>query len=171
VQLKPAIASSEHCTAQFFSSELDAVRAAADIYNPLSIREDREYVGAIFESEGKFHYSVSAASRRTDNWSLAISNVEWDSVRAIWHTHGDASSHHRYFSDADTRSAKKFGLPFYLADYTGYLKVFRSGDKTLSRTAASRLSLPRQSGYAIGQFVRDAQNRPIRVKVRNMLRG
>lgn len=159
------------CAASFFSSELDAVRAAADRYNPQSIKEDREYMGAIFEMEGKFGYTVAVASRRKDNWQLSIPSVEWDSVRAFWHTHGDASSHHRYFSTADTNSVKKFGLPFYLADYSGYLKIFSRGDRTLSPFAASRLNLPRQSGFAIGDFVRDKRNRVIRVKTRDRGRG
>lgn len=154
------------CTLLLFSSELDAVRAAADKYNPLSIREDREYMGAIYESEGKFGYTVAAAARHKDSWRLSIPNIEWDRVRAFWHTHGDASPQHRYFSDADTDSVKKFGLPFYLADYTGYLKIFRVGGKTLSAISAGRLNLPRQPGFSIGEYVRDALNKPIRVKVR-----
>ena len=155
------------CASQLFASELDAVRAAADRFNPQSIREDREYMGAIFELEGKFGYTVSAASRRKDNWRLTIPSVEWDRVRAFWHTHGDVSPAHRYFSDADTNSARKFGMPFYLADYTGYLKIFRPGDRTLSPFAASRLNLPRQSGFAIGEYLRDKRNRVIRVSTRD----
>jgi hypothetical protein len=154
------------CSSQLFASELDAVRAAADRYNPQSIQEDREYMGAIFESEGKFGYTVAAAARRKDNWRLSMPSMEWDRVRAFWHTHGGTSSKNRYFSSADTRSAKKFGLPFYLADYTGYLKVYRAGDKTLNLIAADRLNLPRQSGFAIGEYVRDKLNRPVRVSVR-----
>jgi len=154
------------CASQLFASELDAVRAAADRYNPQSIREDREYMGAIFELEGGFGYTVSAASRREDNWRLTIPSMEWNRIRAFWHTHGDASSEHRYFSDADTSSAKKFGRPFYLADYTGYLKVYRAGDKTLNPIAADRLNLPRKPGFAIGTYVRNSLNRVVRVKVR-----
>lgn len=155
------------CASQLFASELDAVRAAADLYNPQSIREDREYMGAIFELEGRFGYTVSAASRRGDNWRLSIPSMEWDRVRAFWHTHGDASPARRYFSDTDTNSAKKSGMPFYLADYTGYLKIFRPGDRTLTPFAASRLNLPRQSGFAIGSFLRDERNRVIKVSTRD----
>lgn len=157
----------EPCASQLYASELDAVRAAADRFNPLSIKEDREYMGAIFETEGKYGYTFSASARRKDNWRLSIPSIEWDRVRAFWHTHGDASSQHRYFSAADTSSAKKFGLPFYLADYTGYLKVFRSSDKTLNPISAGRLNLPRQSGFAIGEYVRDNLSRVVRVKVRD----
>lgn len=154
------------CASQLFASELDAVRAAANRYNPLSIREDREYMGAIFESDGKFGYTVEASVRRKDKWRLSIPAMEWEKVRAFWHTHGNASPQHRYFSDADTKSVKKFGLPFYLADYTGYLKVFRAGDRTLNSMAADRLNLPRKSGFAIGSYVRDSLNKVVRVNVR-----
>lgn len=155
------------CTSQLFASELDAVRAAADRYNPQSIREDREYMGAIIEVEGRFGYTVSAASPRNDSWRLAIPGDEWDRVRAFWHTHGDASAAHRYFSDADTASVNRFSMPFYLADYTGYLKIFRPGDRTLSPFAASRLNLPRQPGFAIGEYIRDKRDRTIRVSTRD----
>lgn len=166
-----AMAIAEPCASQLFLSELDAVRAAADRYNPMSIRENREYMGAIFESQGRFGYTVTATSSSKDNWQLKIPRVDWDGVRAFWHTHGDASSHHRYFSDADTHSVKKFGLPFYLADYTGYLKVFRSGDRTLNPMAAARLNLPRKPGFAIGEFVQDGSNRVVKVKVREDVRS
>ncbi len=165
-----AMTLTEACASQLFLSELEAVRAAVDRYNPLSIRENREYMGAIFEMRGKFGYTVAAASPRRDQWQLKIPGVEWDRLRAFWHTHGDDSPEHRYFSDTDTDSVTNFGLPFYLADYTGYLKVFRSGGRTLSPFAAERLSLPRQSGFAIGDFVRDTRNRVVRVKIRDRAR-
>lgn len=161
----------EPCASLLFTSELDAVRAAADRFNPLSILEDREYMGTIFETQGKYGYTVAAAASGKDNWRLSIPSMEWDRVRAFWHTHGDASPQHRYFSDADTRSVRKFGLPFYLADYTGYLKVFRPGDRTLSPFAAGRLNLPTQSGFAIGEYLRDKRNRVIKVSTRNSVRS
>lgn len=161
----------EHCPPQLFASELEAVRAAADRFNPLSIKEDREYMGTIFESRGRYGYTVSSTARRGNKWQLEIPTNEWENVKAFWHTHGDARPQNRYFSDTDTMSVQKFGKPFYLADYTGYLKIFRSGDKTLNRLAASRLNLPRRSGYAIGEFVRDEMKRLVRIDVREPLRG
>lgn len=161
----------ESCNGLLFATQLEAVRAAADSYNPRSIREDREYVGTIYERGGRFGYTVSARPPREGSWKLAIASADWERVRAIWHTHGDASGQHRYFSNTDTRSAARLAVPFYLADYTGYLKVFRAGDRTLSAFAASRLGLPRQSGFAIGDYVRDAMGRPVRIKVREPSRS
>lgn len=161
-----ASARGDSCSSLLFATEIEAVRAAADRFNPRSIKEDREYLGAIYEEGGKFGYTVRINGRRKDAWRFAVAGEEWRRIRAIWHTHGDASPAHRYFSDLDTQSAKRLDRPFYLADYTGYLKVFRAGDRTLSAFAASRLSLPRQPGFAIGEFIRDQNGRPVRVKVR-----
>lgn len=165
-----AMFTESRCASQVFTSELDAVRAAADRYNPISIRENREYVGAIFESAGRFSYTVRAAASGSDSWQLEIPHKDWGRVRAFWHTHGDASPQNRYFSDADTASVFEHGIPFYLADYTGYLKVFRSTDRILSSFAARRLNLPRQRGFAIGEYVRDERRRPIRIRVRESSR-
>lgn len=166
-----AAAQAAQCPTALFATELEAVIAAADNYNPLSIREDREYVGAIFEEDGKFGFTVSANARRKDSWRLGIARVDWDRIRAFWHTHGDASPQHRYFSRSDTETVERLGLPFYLADYTGYLKIFRRGDRTLNPFAARRLNLPRQPGYAVGEYVRDATRRPVRVRVREGYRS
>tara|TARA_R110002073_G_scaffold212558_2_gene372880 strand:- start:178 stop:741 length:564 start_codon:yes stop_codon:yes gene_type:complete len=171
LETSDAAAMGARCPSLLFATELEAVIAAADSYNPRSIREDREYVGAIFEEDGKFGYTVAANPRRKDSWRLSVARVEWDRIRAFWHTHGDASPQHRYFSNSDTESVERLGVPFYLADYTGYLKIFRSGDRLLSPFAASRLNLPRQSGFAVGEYARDAVRRPVRVKVRERFRS
>ncbi len=167
ISFASASSATKHCSSLLFATELEAVKAASDIYNPLSIREDREYMGTIFESAGKFGYTVSASARREDRWSLSIAAMDWDRIRAFWHTHGNASPQHRYFSDSDTRSVQKFGKPLYLADYTGYLKVYRSAGKTLSPYAAAKLSLPMKNGFAVGEFVRDKFNRLVTTNVRS----
>ena len=152
---------------KLFESEQAAVIAAADIYNPLSIREDREYMGTIFKSGNQFGYTVTPGRKGADSVDIRIPRVDWDNVIAFWHTHGDAARHHRYFSDIDTSMVKKFGKPFYLADYTGFLKVFKSGDKTMPAHAANRIGLPSDRGYAIGEFVRDRFNRTVRINTRS----
>ena len=149
-----------------FESEQLAAKAAADIYNPLSIRENREYMGSIYRRGGKFGYTVTAGRRGANSMEIRIPSVDWDNVVAFWHTHGNAAPDHRYFSDTDTEMVHKFTRPFYLADYTGFLKVFRPGDKILSAYAARRLGLPRVSGYALGEVVRDRHDRTVRVNTR-----
>lgn len=149
-----------------YASEQEAVKAAADIYNPISIYEDREYMGTIFRKSGKFGYNVSRGKKNADKISISIPAVEWDNVIAFWHTHGGADPINRYFSNQDTEVVRKYGKAFYLADYTGFLKVFRTGSKTMSFYSAARLGLPSMRGYATGEVVRDENNRTIRVKTR-----
>lgn len=146
-----------------YSTEKEAVTAAANTYNPLSIREDREYMGAIYKTRNGFKFSVTAGKRRSDTVQISIPDQEFDSVVAFWHTHGNADPVNRYFSNTDTQTVNKFGRPLYLADYTGYLKVFEPGDKTMSRFSARRLGLPSITGYATGDLVKDRNQRPIRI--------
>ncbi|MFK7864214.1 MAG: DUF4329 domain-containing protein [Pseudohongiellaceae bacterium] len=147
----------------YFLTESEAVIAAANIYNPLSIQEDREYMGAIYKTAAGFQFTVNAGRKSTNRISMSIPEDDFDSVVAFWHTHGDAAPSRRYFSDTDTHTALKYSRPFYLADYTGYLKVFTSGDKIISKTTAQRLGLPAVRGYSTGKLVMDAHHRAVRV--------
>ena len=45
---------------RYFNSELEAVQAAASHYNPISLREDREFMGTIYRSGNYFAYTVTA---------------------------------------------------------------------------------------------------------------
>lgn len=150
-----------------FATELEAVLAASNSFNPRSILEDREYMGTIFRCGGKFGYTVSAGAQGADRVSISVASSAWNDVVAFWHTHGDAAPNHRYFSDVDTRTVKRTGKPFYLADYTGLLKVFRTGSRTLTRYAAERFGLPSRSGYGVGELVKDSANRSIRVSTKS----
>ncbi len=154
-----------------YQSELAAVKAAADIYNPLSIREDREYMGTIYNVGCQFAYTVTAGVRGANSIEIKIPRVDWDNVVAFWHTHGGSSPEHRYFSDVDTQTVEKYGKPFYLADYTGFLKVFRPCGRTMSSFAARGLGLPFVRGFATGEFVTDDFNRRVKVNTRRSARG
>lgn len=149
-----------------FDDEVAAVLAAANTYNPLSLSEDREYMGAVIRIGDRFGFTVTAGARGADSVKLRIPEQHIPNIVALWHTHGKAASSNRYFSATDTSLVNRLGKPFYLADYTGYLKVFQPGDPTLSPFVAGRLGLPVAPGYAIGSFVRDRFNRLIRVNLR-----
>ncbi len=153
-------------TSELFASEREAVVAAMNNFNPVSIAEDREYMGTIYREGGLYGYSVSRTARHRDRFTLRIARDEWDRVSALWHTHGDAYPSNRYFSDSDTRLVNRFKKPLYLGDYTGYLKRFSPGDRRLSSFAARRLGLPARPDYAIGEVVRDENRRIIRIKTR-----
>ena len=153
-------------THMVYDSELAAVRAAADIYNPLSIREDREYMGTIFKQGDKFLYTVNAGKKRADSISIRVSLGDWDELVAFWHTHGARHRGHQYFSDIDTAMVNRTGKPLYLADYNGFLKIFKPGEATISAFAAGGLGLPPEKGFSFGKTVRDSFKRIVRVKTR-----
>ncbi|MEQ8955582.1 MAG: DUF4329 domain-containing protein [Gammaproteobacteria bacterium] len=151
-------------TQLLYATELEAVIAAADLFNPRSVREDREFMGTIFQSDGFFGYTVTAGAARANRISIAVPAHEWDRVVAFWHTHGDDAPMHRYYSQQDTTLVQRHQKPLYLADYTGYLKVFRPEHRVLSRYAAERLGLPARSGFAIGEYVQDEYRRRVRIR-------
>ena len=154
-----------------FPSELAAIKAAADIYNPVSIREDREFIGVILQFGKKYYFTVSAGEAGSDTASIRVSKQSWDYVVSFWHTHGRAAHHHAYFSEVDTALVNEQGKPFYLADHTGILKVYQPGGRKLRRNIAASLGLPRRNGFAVGQTVRDTENRVLKVKTISTMAG
>lgn len=149
-----------------FASELDAVTAAVNYYNPLSIRENREYMGTIYRHGDSFRFSVTAAKKTSDGLAIRLSGDSLLHTVALWHTHGGQKERYRFFSDVDTHTASRTRLPFYLADYTGYLKIYRPGDSTLSPFQARKLGLDFNRGYATGSQVNDEDNRPVLIETR-----
>ena len=148
-----------------FKSELAAVHAASNLYNPRSIQEDREYMGVILNEAGNFRYTVTPGVRAADGVSIRVPGEDWENVVAIWHTHGAEQSRYQYFSDTDTDLVNSLGKPLYLADYTGKLKVFRAGDGTMGSFRARRLGLPSRAGYAAGSEVMDECNELVSIRV------
>lgn len=154
-------------TERLYDSELEAVRAATNLYNPISIRDDREFMGTIYKSGQYYGFTVSAGEIGANRIAIEIPVQQWDSVVALWHTHGNASPLKQFFSRLDTRLVEQFGKPLYLADYTGSLKVFRPGDRPLSGFAAQRYGLPEKRGYALGEVVHDEEAQQISVQTRH----
>lgn len=150
-----------------FPTELEAVIAAVAIFNPASIREDREYLGGILESGRHYYYTVSPGTRGADRVSARIRLLPAYTVVAFWHTHGAAAPERRYFSEIDTELVRNSDRPFYLGDPTGLLKVYSPGDSTLSAGRAHMLGLPRRSGYAAGTTVRDPDGRVVEIDTRS----
>ncbi len=148
---------------RWFRSELEAVVAAARQYNPRSIREDREFLGAILTDGDYYTFTVGAGRPHQDRVSVLIEVPAGTEVVAFWHTHGAKRSSNRYFSAVDTALVRKSRKRFYLADFTGTLKVMAPGARTLSRLRARHLGLPARAGYARGEVIADASGRPIRI--------
>ena len=133
--------------------------------------EDREYIGVIFEEDGLFRYTVASGTRGADRISIRVPLSDWENTVAFWHTHGRERQRYRYFSDTDTKLVKRFGKPFYLADFTGILKVFRPGDEKMNPNRAKKLGLPRKKGYALGTVVRNEFNQSIRVNTQSCVKN
>ncbi len=146
-----------------FNDEIGAAVAASDEYNPRSIAEDREYMGAILFSHGRYSYTVEGGEVGQDQITVRIRVPAGSSIAAFWHTHGAAANDRSYFSEVDTALATEWNKPFYLADYTGVLKVFNPGDKLMSQTKARRLGLPARNGFSKGNRVQDLRGKTIQV--------
>ncbi len=141
-----------------FNSINDAVLGASRHYNPQSIREDREFMGAIFQQningESRFGYTIGSGDPHRDRITVRFRLPQGSKMVAIWHTHGSAHWSRRYFSSTDTRLAETIGLPVYLANGQGELRVFEPGERRLSHMQARRLGLGDQAGSAKGELLR-----------------
>ena len=136
---------------QWFGSELEAVVSATRQYNPQSIREDREFMGAILRHDDCYTFTVGAGQPGRDRIAVRIAVPAGAEIVAFWHTHGARHPSHRYFSDVDTALV---GLVAEALLSRGLhrctLKVIAPGMPTLSRHRARRLGLPARTGYARG---------------------
>lgn len=140
-----------------FESELFAVIDAVSIYNPISIKNDVEYMGAVYKQSVRgrvqYGYTVGVGEPGKDSVSVTFSLPVNSTLMAFWHTHGADHWTRNYFSEVDTQLANDWGVPFYLATAKGDLRVFRPGDPVIGRLQARRLGLGNQSGYASGRVI------------------
>ncbi len=142
-------------TSRAYQGELEAVIAASQRFNPRSIEEDREYMGAILQKGGDYHYTVAPGETGEDRITVRVPVPVGATIVAFWHTHGAEAHAREYFSEVDTKLAMDWKLPLYLADYTGVLKVFRPGDQVLPVKMAQAHGLPPKRGFATGRIVAD----------------
>lgn len=137
-----------------FATELDAVIAASGAVNARSIREDREFLGAVLRRGTDFHYSVVPGHAGADRIRVRLAVPAGFELVALWHTHGAAAPGRQYFSRVDADLVAGTGKPLYLADHTGALRVLRPGAPRLSAGQARRLGLPGRPGFARGEQLR-----------------
>ena len=141
-----------------FESELAAVEAASNKFNPISIDEGREFMGSILRrvrSDGRFEYlyTVARGDRGADSVNMHLAVPYGLEVMAFWHTHGAAHYSRKYFSDTDSNLVRRMAVPFYLADHTGNLRVLRPGDFHMTVAQSNRLGLGASTGFAKGNSV------------------
>jgi len=150
-----------------FASELDAVIAASAAVNPRSIREDREFLGAVLRRGDDYHYSVVPGHAGADRIRARLAVPAGFELVALWHTHGAAAPERRFFSRVDAALVEGTGKPLYLADHTGALRVLKPGAPRLTASAARRLGLPGRPGFATGEELRRADGEPVHVPTRH----
>ena len=140
-----------------FATELEAVMHASNLYNPASVRDDREYMGAVFsQTRGDkvvYGYTVGAGHAGHDSVSVKIRIPLGCKVVAFWHTHGAGHFTRQYFSPTDTQLAEQWQVPFYMAAADGKLRVFRPGEQTLSYRQARLLGLGPVRGSSAGELI------------------
>ncbi|KEI71445.1 DUF4329 domain-containing protein [Endozoicomonas elysicola] len=135
-----------------FDSELATAVAAAERYNPDSIKEDREYIGGVFKHRqtSLYYYSVIPGKPGKNQITATLQFPDSLELIAIWHTHGNGKGTYLFFSQQDVILATRLGIPIYLADSSGFLKKFTPGDLMMSRYQARRQGLGYKKGYAKG---------------------
>lgn len=143
-----------------YASELETVASAVERFNPHSIASDREYMGVVVRQLGAYRYLVARGKPGEDTVTVHLPIPKGAEVVAYWHTHGSAGPHRHLFSAADTRLVKLSGKPFYMADASGDIRIYRPGDPTLSVSAKRRMGLRFEGRVAAGELVCSPLSRP-----------
>lgn len=149
-----------------FPTVVAAVTAAANRYNPISIREDREFMGTVYRVGDEYGYTLSSGRNGSGASEIHLRRAALGDVVAFWHTHGRKHPAHAFFSHSDTEVVNELGLPMYLADHTGVLKVYAPGGRMASRFTAVSAGAAGNAKLASGKRVYDHKDQLVRVKTR-----
>lgn len=153
--------------APVFGTELAAVIAATSAVNPRSVREDREYVGAILRRGDDYRYTTAPGQAGADRIRARLEVPAGWEVVALWHTHGAAGPARHVFSRFDGELVAATGKPLYLADPAGALRVLKPGAPRLPSRTARALRLPATGGFAAGETLRGPEGEPVHIPTRD----
>lgn len=149
-----------------YSSEVEAVIAATNRYNPASVRDNREHVGGIVRCPGRrFFYTHGAGQKHIAPVRFTVSIKKGCQLVALWHTHGGRKEHRKYFSPTDTKTARLLKKPFYMADYRGALSVFYPDDEVMKSGAMAFRGKPPR-GSSAGRRVLGVDGQEIHIATR-----
>jgi hypothetical protein len=145
----------------------ETVIAAANRYNPRSVKKDREQVGAVLRDDhGHYYYTHAEGGVGKDTIRFSVPLPKCYDLVAFWHTHGSKKPERKYFSDVDTQIANKLKRPIYLGDPGGNLRVFNPGDSVFRSTVrvprGRGARVPR--GSAEGALVKDGSGQKILIR-------
>ena len=162
----PMVSLRQFKTYSEYLTETEAVTAASELYNPKSVEQDREFIGAVLKNKqtGLFTFNVYPGKRGQDQVNANIQYSSRFELVAIWHTHGAKHYSRKYFSREDVSLSKQLNKPMYLADPYGNLRVVLPNSRTLTSIAANRLGLGFQGGFSKGEIVKsETTGKPIKV--------
>jgi hypothetical protein len=151
-----------------FPSINAAVIAASNRFNPESVANNQEHVGGVLRCRGAgFLYTHGKGEAGVPSVRFSVTVRPGCELVALWHTHGARQDHKRYFSPTDTRTAESIGVPFYMANHTGALRVFEPGDRVFTKKrVAGSLSQVLPKGSAWGSAVVDNEDNRVRIATR-----
>lgn len=107
-----------------YPTQHSAALHASRKYNPMSIRENTEYAGAIYSTPKGFMFSVAKGTQNSTRLSITLKNrpITFKLV-ALWHSHGKAGPLRHYFSHQDMETSKKTNLPVYMISADNTLRI------------------------------------------------
>jgi hypothetical protein len=89
-----------------------------------SVVADREHVGGVLQGpDGEFRFTHGVAPVNRDRVRFRIPVPDDHELIAFWHTHGAPGHHRELFSPDDAALVRETGLPFFLIDPAGTLRV------------------------------------------------
>lgn len=128
--------------AGWYRTPLLALRDAAKRSVRQSIGSDVEFAGGLMRDQtGGFRISLGAGCAGRDAVSFRLPRLPAGELVAFWHTHGAHGYARSLFSDADAAVVRQFGLPFYLIDPRGDLRVLSLDNLAASKVRKIRGSL------------------------------
>ncbi len=157
----PAIASADcNLDKQRFESQMAAVKTLSECYLARSVREDREFIAALYATDNGIMVRIADGEPRAGKATIGIPRHKLDDLIAFWHTHGAPGPGRNLFSPQDTAIAHHFGVPFYLSDPGGVIRVYRpDGEPPRGRprlSGGSRFRAP--AGSAAGDYIKGTRH-------------
>lgn len=148
-------------TDQFNTAE-DAAIAALNTVNPLSVSDDRVYIGEVFEADGQYSYAWSRLDARDDGGRVTLEHASDAETVALFRTSGrdNVRLNNRSMSSLDRQATRRFDVDYYVADSSGELYIAEQHASSYERigsdnTIESSPSLQRASaGNLPGSCVR-----------------
>ncbi len=139
---------------QKYPSVVAAVDAMRRRHLEVSVRADREFVGAVVANrDGGFWASMGSGCVGQDTVTFSVAVPRGLEVAAFWHTHGAPALYRDLFSAHDVDLVRSTGRDFFLITPRGDLRVLRPTDVTgIDRFVQQRLG-PNRAFGATGMSV------------------